>query len=359
MTATPLSLLLVEDNPGDARLIEEYLTDGTWREESTPVPDVTRAARLADGIDARSDEIDLVLLDLDLPDSTGLETLQSMVAVVDEEPIVVLTGLDDQRLGVAAVERGAQDYLVKDEVTPALLHRTIQYAIERERQQRELRRRNEELAVLNQVVRHDIRDDVTVILGWGDTLGEHVDPGGERALKRVLDAGEHITTLTETVGDVLKTIEGEREPDLHPSDLGRVLRTEVEKARATHDDVAVEFDDDLSADLTVDANELLSSVFRNLVADAIARDDGTESRVTVDVDVDVESIRVTVAGTGHGIPHDRREAVFGRGQRGLANAATVVELYLVDTLVDLFGGSVRIEDDGEAGSAFRVELPRS
>ena len=165
-----LDVLLVEDNPGDARLIEEMLrrTDElTQRVEPAGVagsePTLVQASRLEAGIDhLESAAVDVVLLDLNLPDSTGLETLSRLLEVVEWTPVVVLTGVRDQGVGIEAIERGAQDYLVKGEVTDDLLIRSIHHAIERTRQERDRERRRRQLESLNrlneisQTITHDV-----------------------------------------------------------------------------------------------------------------------------------------------------------------------------------------------------------
>ncbi len=161
-----LRILLIEDNPGDARLIQEMLRDTEeLKQRVNPndttdgMPDVVRETRLDDGIETlNSEPTDLVLLDLNLPDSDGLATLEQISAERESTPIVVLTGLRDQEVGVQAIQRGAQDFLVKDEVTSELLVRTIHHAIERERQERERLRQREQLEALNRLNRigHDI-----------------------------------------------------------------------------------------------------------------------------------------------------------------------------------------------------------
>ncbi len=157
-----LRLILIEDNPGDARLIEEMLRDTrelNRRVGTTEGATIARETRLADARDTLAAEpADVVLLDLNLPDSRGLETLEAVSSVAGETPIVVLTGLRDQQVGVQAIQRGAQDFLVKDEVTSALLVRTIHHAIERARQERERRRQREQLEAYNRLNRigHDI-----------------------------------------------------------------------------------------------------------------------------------------------------------------------------------------------------------
>ena len=161
MSEAGLSVLLIEDNPGDARLIEEMFRDAGELSrridpdgESEERPAVAHETRLSDGLAATERQpFDVILLDLNLPDSAGLETLATVDERVDDVPVVVLTGVSDQLTGIEAIERGAQDYLVKDEVTSPLLVRSIHHAIERNQQQRERERRREELASLNRLNR--------------------------------------------------------------------------------------------------------------------------------------------------------------------------------------------------------------
>ncbi len=128
MEENHIQLLLIEDNPGDARLIREAL-----REARGDRFDLEQADRLATGL-ARLDEggLQLVLLDLSLPDSQGMDTVARTHAQAPDVPIVVLTGLDDEALALRALETGAQDYLVKGDVDGRTLRRAIRYAIERQ-----------------------------------------------------------------------------------------------------------------------------------------------------------------------------------------------------------------------------------
>jgi PAS domain S-box-containing protein len=128
-----ISLLIIEDNPGDARLIREMLSDtGT-------AFDVTTVERLGDALVLlHQRSFDTLLLDLNLPDSQGLETLNKVFARVPETPIIVLTGIDDETIGVRAISEGGQDYLVKGRFDPALLVRAIQYACERKKTEKAL-----------------------------------------------------------------------------------------------------------------------------------------------------------------------------------------------------------------------------
>jgi PAS domain S-box-containing protein len=132
-------ILLIEDNPGDARLLREMFVDmggkqWTLRAESS----------LAAGIDACHDSVfDIVLLDLSLPDSFGLNTLLGFRAEIVHTPVIVLTGMEDEEIGLQAVQSGAQDYLVKGEINGYLLIRAIVYGIERHQNSEALRRSEE------------------------------------------------------------------------------------------------------------------------------------------------------------------------------------------------------------------------
>lgn len=357
MTTTPLTeILLVEDNTADARLIEEYVTEQSWPTIEPNRPSIDHVERLAAARDALTDDIDLVLLDLGLPDSTGVETLDAILSVGSSAPVVVLTGLDDEGVGVDAVEHGAQDYLVKDDISPRLLQQTLQYAVRREEQQQQLRQRNTELALLNQVVRHDIRNDVAVIVGWGDGLRAHVDEAGQESLERMLSACEHITSITETVGDFLSVLEEDDDPELHPVDLESVLTTEIEKARSAYDEATITVDGELQDAPAVRATDLLSSVFRNLLNNAVSHNDKSEPKITVSLEPDDDTVSVAIADNGPGVPDTQKDEIFGRGEMGLKSSGSGIGLYLVDTLVEMYDGSVVIEDNEPTGSVFTVTL---
>jgi signal transduction histidine kinase/DNA-binding response OmpR family regulator len=142
----PIKVLLVEDNPGDARLLQEMLAEKASF-------DLERVVRLSAGLEQlAAGEIDVVLLDLSLPDSRGFDTFAQVQAKAPQVPIVVLSGLDDKALAVKAVREGAQDYLVKGQIDGNLLVRAIRYAIERKQVGAEIRRRATHLEALNAVI---------------------------------------------------------------------------------------------------------------------------------------------------------------------------------------------------------------
>lgn len=131
----PRSVLLVEDSPSDARLIRELVRDGSTRFE------VVHVATLGAALEAlASQRFEVVLLDLALPDTCGVETVERILEAASEIPVVVLTGNDDDGVALRAVHVGAQDYLVKGQFDHELLARTLRYAIERRRAEEHARR---------------------------------------------------------------------------------------------------------------------------------------------------------------------------------------------------------------------------
>ena len=127
MNRERIKVLLVEDNQGDARLIQEMLSEAGAAEF-----EIVHAEKLMEGLQRLIKErFDVVLLDLSLPDSQGLATFDKVHYQTPGVPILMLTGLDDEALAVKAVQKGAQDYLVKGKVDSNMLVRAIRYAIER------------------------------------------------------------------------------------------------------------------------------------------------------------------------------------------------------------------------------------
>lgn len=136
--ATTLKVLLIEDNPGDARLIAEMLADAGAAGRTF---ELVWADSLASGLERlRGDEIDMVLLDLGLPDSSGLETMRRLFGHQLRVPaLMVLSGLSDEDVALQALQAGAQDYLIKGQVDSGLLARAIRYAIGRAQAEEALR----------------------------------------------------------------------------------------------------------------------------------------------------------------------------------------------------------------------------
>lgn len=150
-SAAPLRVLVIEDNLVDARLIQIMVTDAGGN-----AFEIERADRLATALQRLATEtFGMVLLDLSLPDSHGLGTFDRVHQQFPNIPIIVMSGLDDERVAVNAVHEGAQDYLVKGQVSGPLLVRAMRYALERKRTSDQLARYAEELRTRNAQMESD------------------------------------------------------------------------------------------------------------------------------------------------------------------------------------------------------------
>ncbi|MCK5577362.1 MAG: response regulator, partial [Dehalococcoidales bacterium] len=171
MSKRPINILLIEDNPGDTRLIREML-----RETMGAEINLICADRLSQGLQrlAKGD-IDLLLLDLSLPDGHGLPVCVEVQERAPEVPIIVLTGLDDETVAVKALRNGAQDYLVKGQVDSRLLTRSIHYAIERKQAEKREKQLQQELNLSSRLasigslaagIAHEINNPLVGVIGF-------------------------------------------------------------------------------------------------------------------------------------------------------------------------------------------------
>jgi len=341
MSPTPtddLRILLVEDNPGDARLFEHHLTAESG--ETFPAATATHVETLAAAMSAlEADPYDLVLLDLGLPDSTGLDTLdcynEEFDALADVEPIpvVVLTGLKDDAAAVEAIERGAQDYLVKDNVDSNVLHRTIRYALERHHQQQELRRQNERLERFASVVSHDLRNPLAVAMG---------------RVEMIEDNDEHVSTIADNldrmeaiIDDVLTLArEGRSVDETEAVDLAVLAddcwaNVETCSASLSTDTVTIEADPNR-------CQQLLENLLRNSI-----------EHVGEEVSIHIGRLPngFYVEDDGPGIPPEDRDEVFNAGFTTNRNG-TGFGLNIVKETAEAHGWSVSITDGSEGGARF-------
>jgi diguanylate cyclase (GGDEF)-like protein len=159
-----LHILIVEDNPADVNLMRDALPKrGAIRFDSESVPRLSEGiARLATG------GIDLVMTDLGLPDSQGLATFRKLHQAAPDLAIIVLTGNDDQEMAVAAVREGAQDYLVKGQISGGVLVRAVRYALERKRTEKKLSHDKESLEEVNRKLEQTLEH--TQLLASTDSL---------------------------------------------------------------------------------------------------------------------------------------------------------------------------------------------
>jgi PAS domain S-box-containing protein len=226
---------------------------------------------------------------------------------------------------------------------------------ERKEHEQLLETQRDSLEVLNQVVRHDIRNDLQVVLGYVNTLEEYVEEDGEEYLRQIQKASQDAVDITMTAQEVTEMLLMP-DADLAPVSLGRELEREINDVRSSHSDAVITVDEQLP-DVKVMADNMLNSIFRNLLKNAIVHNDKSVPKVTVTTERSDGMVGVTIADNGPGIPDDLKEKIFEKGSQGLGSEGTGLGLYLVDTLVDRYGGDVRVKDNDPEGTVFVVSLP--
>ncbi|MBV0901293.1 hybrid sensor histidine kinase/response regulator [Haloarcula salina] len=350
-TSTRLDVLLVEDNPGDAKLVEHYLD---LPAVSQFVDDLTLDH--VESLDEAAGEAashDVVLLDLGLPGSTGLETLDRATDLLAETPIIVLTGMSDQETALEAVRRGAQDYLPKGDLDGDRLVRALRYTVVRSRQQDRLRRQADRMEFFNSILRHDMLNGMNVIRARGEML--EAELGGQQGefAATIVDWSDDIIALTGKVRSVLDTVSEQGITDVSRVELAPAIEAAADRARSMSDGCRVTVE---PVDVVVQADELLEDVFSNLFINAVEHG-GDDVTVSVTTTLDESSVTVRVADDGPGVSPAERRTVFRRGKKGTESTGTGFGLYFVDAMVDSYGGSIHVEDSDLGGAAFVVDLP--
>lgn len=277
----------------------------------------------------------------------------------------VLTGRDgERRVEISVTSPLKESAIVEARITTFISDQTEPGAIvvlrdvtDHKRQEAALAERSEQLAIINQVLRHDVRNDIEVMIGWAEHLEEFVDSEEARtALDRVLDQGEHVVEVTREARDLVDAVEVDWEMALVPVDVGRILRREVDTARARFPTAEISLEaDDRSA--TVMANEFLGSVFGNLLTNAVVHNDADAPEITITSERMEDAVSVRIEDNGPGIPDTQRERLFERGAKGSDSCGTGVGLYLVRSLVDAFDGTVTVDESEPGGTTVRVDLP--
>jgi len=210
------SLLVVEDNPGDARLLREmFNAHGEHRTKMIHVMSMRAAEQyLAD------QSVGIVLLDLALPDATGLDSVRRAHAAAPQTPLVVLTGLDDERIAVEALQQGAQDYLIKGQIDTRGLMRALRYAIERKSLEKAARALNRKMDAARAKAEatsalkanfvanmsHEIRTPLNSLIGFNDLLLDDVSltKVQRHYLEQVQNAGGALLTVVNDILDFSK-----------------------------------------------------------------------------------------------------------------------------------------------------------
>lgn len=370
MDSHPLRVLLVEDDPDHAELIRRHLVRS--RPKGRPVV-LEHVQCLADARQrlARADELHALLLDLVLPDSSLAHTLEAVLEARPELPVVVLTSLDDLDFAADALQRGAQDFLVKSEITGEILLRSIRYAIERKAAQRQLQdyaaqleRRNEELRRFAHLMAHEVRNPLNVV-SLNLMLARRASADPKRLADALCQAEGSIKSLGELVAELLRFADAEnderRGDEIVPmervlSDALNVLRETLREGRASVSNAPLP---------AVRGQRMqLDHLMQNLIGNAVKYRGDAPPSIRVEAEPSTSSpgfTRFRVIDNGLGIKPEDRERVFDmfcRLHQPTRISGTGIGLAFCKRVVEAHGGRIWVEPSPfGTGSAFCFTLP--
>jgi signal transduction histidine kinase len=353
MSQVNLCVLLIEDNPPDADLLVEMLSG---EEKGLRVVRADCMARAESWL-KESNDADVILLDLGLPDSDGLESLDRAVKAGPHLPIVVLTGLEDEALGVEAVRKGAQDYLLKGQTSPGLLVRMIRHAVERNRLSEA---RSQFLANVS----HELRTPMNAILGMIDlALRNDLNPTARDCLNTARESADLLLGLLNNLLDSAKIESGNLELEIAPLGVRRVLDQTVRvlSVRAAEKGLAFRCETPENLPEAMLGDKLrLRQVLLNLGGNAIKFTEQGEVAISVRVEsiaAEEASLEFAVHDTGVGIPPGDLDRIFKPFAQAEASTArrfggTGLGLSISANLVAMMGGRLWAESEPGQGSTF-------
>ena len=372
-TVTRLRLLLVEDDSADAVFFRALI------ERAHLSYELHRVTTLAEALAALTEPgppFDVVLLDLGLADTTGLDGVSRITREVPGIPIVVLTGADDDELAMRAAMQNVQDYLVKWDFDASTLGRCIRYAVERNHLRLELSRsairaeaaskaKGDFLATMS----HEIRAPMNVVLGMAELLRTtNLSPAQGGMLDRLRTAGDHLMALIDNVLDLSRIEAGHVELEAVSVNLAELASGTAEMvrmaARSKGLGVSVDIDPALPPTLVGDPKRL-RQVLLNLLGNAVKFTVRGSVELTlrlVENGTRDGALSIRVQDSGPGIPQDRLESVFDKfvqGDTGIArrHGGAGLGLAIASDLVSLMGGQIGVESALGRGTAFFFTVP--
>jgi len=360
MSDKDTKILLIEDSPIYTRLVQKMLTVSSQVEYQIECAD-----RLSAGLEYLvKGEIDVVLLDLGLPDSQGLDTLRKMRAQAPAVPIVVVTGLDDETLAVQAMRQGAQDYLIKGDIDSKTLWRVIRYAIERKRMQLQLvqAEKMSALGTMAASVAHELLNPMMGMLNFAQYCIEHTEDGDlryqvlrdiERETRRCANIVTNLTTFAR-MGKQDKEGYQKESPATIIDRVVRLLSYRIERQRVS---ITQRTDEGVS-EVWIRANSM-QEVLLNLISNALdAVEDSKKKEICVEIHREGDFIQVTVADSGCGIGPEHIEKIYDPFFTTKAiGHGTGLGLTVSRSIIYSHGGDITCESKPGAGTTFNILLP--
>ncbi|MBN2020337.1 MAG: hybrid sensor histidine kinase/response regulator [Sedimentisphaerales bacterium] len=360
---TEIRVLVVDDDEVDYRMSKRALLDCPY-----PVKfDIDTAGTLSQAI-ARlgAGRYDVALLDLGLPDSTGLDTVKKAIVAAGDVPIVVLTGLADDKTGLSAIDAGAADYLVKDPSISGMLGRTLLHALERKKVELKLKKAMEAKADLVNMVSHDLRIPLTAIKeGIDIVLGGDAGAVNDEQKDFLGLAKRNVDRLTRLITDFLdiqKIAADKQQFNMQQNDVNELIRDVHRMMEPVARQKGLDFHIELEKGLPRIKFDYdgITRVVTNLVSNALKFT--VEGGIIIRTRIDGDTIIVAVSDTGCGISADNLKILFKKYGQVKSSAVKDVEstglgLAISKQIVEHHRGKIWAESQPGRGSTFYFYLP--
>lgn len=365
-----LDVLLIEDNPGDQILIKKYLSQA-----SAPKFRLTICATLSDAKPVvKSQKFDVILLDLTLPDSDGLDSFFQIQSLVAQTPIIILTGLDANYIAGDAVRAGAQDYLIKGKHLQTLLIQSIQYAIERtnrlnqEVESAVTQATLETMTKLMQEITHDLKTPLSVIMTSSQLLGYYVDMNNPKVVKHLENIIAQSDRLRGMINSIMEMFQLNTLKEIGLQDRISVnISSVVQQASYSLEELASANNKSLECvyenqNLMVYVNvSMIIRLINNLVQNSITHTK-PNTKIMIKVQQKDNHAVISVTDNGQGISGDKLPHIFDRFYRGDMARQTQtgnsgLGLAIAKQITELHGGVIDVKSKLDVGTQFTIKLP--